>query len=42
MLPIRADMESAPTNGNGFARGLCNTKAKPAIKQNDIFRGSTV
>ena len=34
MLPIRADMESAPTTrGMGFAR--CNTKAKPAIKQND-------
>ena len=35
MLPIRADMESAPTRGVGFARCIRNTKAKLAIKQND-------
>ena len=36
MLPTRADMESAPTTRDtGFARSLCNTKAKLAIKRND-------
>ena len=36
MLPIRADMESAPTKRYGLCpMCLCNTNAKLAIKQND-------
>ena len=35
MLPMRTDMESAPTRGMDFPRSLCNTKAKPAMKQSD-------
>ena len=36
MLPIRADMESAPTKGYGLCPMCpCNTKAKLAIKQHE-------
>ena len=38
MLPIRADMESAPTRGMGFALCLCNTKVKLAIKKKEKLK----
>ena len=31
----REPLDTCKHRGMGFARSLCNTKAKPAIKQND-------